>query len=692
MEFTWKSLTIAIGADGVPAITGWGTRRFEGSDAMRIPVEVQILGEYKNSWYAQKLIMSGETGTLRYVTHLANGDTLTISMHSAMIEANLIFTAYDDTNTFRVHTEVTNISGRELRLEEVSSFVLRDFGGERPDMDELFLHRFIQLSHLECRPRRDSFHTLGLINALKDDLLFASMGKIGQTNVGSWSTKEAFPQGIIEDAKSGNFIMFQMESNNSWHYEISDYEKKMYLWLGRANRTGCSWSKVLSPDEVYVTMPVALAIGDSVNSVIGEMTKYRRAIAGKNKGDENLPTIFNEYMHFAWDGPSEETTRIMAPVAASMGAEYYVIDCGWHNEEPANVAHRYNGHWRESKLRFPHGVKATLDYIRSLGMKPGLWIEPEIVCQSCKHVRGTVYDDDCFLKRDGIRIGVKRKNFLDFRNPKVTEYLDEVIRRMVEDYGTEYIKFDYNADLGVGCDGGADSLGDGLEQQGEAYLRWIDTIREKYPHVVLEACAAGGMRMDYATMSHFSLVSTSDQAVYNRFPYIAGNIASAVLPEQAAVWSAPVADHQPQNAHLNHMPTPTTTVMNMVNSLLGRMHLASRLDKLPDDQKELVKEGIRYYNALTEVKKRALPYFPEGFCELGDDHIASGLLDGDKIYLAVWYLHGENTFTVKMPDAIRDVKIGYPSDTDTKVSFTEREITLSFNGKEGAVFLEITKK
>ncbi len=692
MEFTWKNLTVAIGEDGVPAITGWGDRRFEGDEALRIPVEVQILGEYKNSWYAQKLIMSGETGTLRYVTHLANGDTLTLYLQSSLIEANLIFTAYDDTNAFRVQTVVRNISGRELRLEEVSSFVLRDIGGARPDTEQLFLHRFIQFSHLECRPKRDSFESLGLVNALKDDLLTASMYKIGQTNVGSWSTKEAFPQGIIEDAKNGTFIMFQMESNNSWHYEIGDYDKKLYLWLGRANRTGCSWSKILQPDEAYAAMPVSLAIGTSVNEVLGSMTKYRRHIAGKNENDSSLPIIFNEYMHFAWDGPSEQTTRIMAPIAAEMGADYYVIDCGWHNEEPADVMHRYHGHWRESKTRFPSGVKATLDYIRSLGMKPGLWIEPEVVCQYCKHVRGTVYDDDCFLQRDGVRIGVKRKNFLDFRHPKVISYLNEVIRRMVEDYGAEYIKFDYNADLGVGCDRDADSLGDGLEQQGAAFLDWIDSIREKYPHVILEACAAGGMRMDYETMSHFSLVSTSDQSAYMRYPYIAGNITSAVLPEQAAVWGYPVANHMAANAHLNHPLTREITVMTMVNSLLGRMHLASRLDKLPEDQKELVREGIAYYKAIAEAKKRALPYFPEGFARLGQDHIASGLVDGDKIYLAVWYLHGESAFTVSLPDAIKDVKIGYPSDADTAVSFTEREISLSFTGKEGAVFLEITKK
>jgi hypothetical protein len=48
-------------------------------------------------------------------------------------------------------------------------------------------------------------------------------------------------------------------------------------------------------------------------------------------------------MHLSWDSPTEETTRLYAPIVASTGAEYYVIDCGWHNEEPGNVIYPYVG-------------------------------------------------------------------------------------------------------------------------------------------------------------------------------------------------------------------------------------------------------------------------------------------------------------------------------------------------------------
>ena len=72
-----------------------------------------------------------------------------------------------------------------------------------------------------------------------------SQKRIAFANVGSWSTKEELPQGIIEDAKSNRFLMFQIESNASWYYEIADCRAEYYLYLGGANLPFGAWSKAL---------------------------------------------------------------------------------------------------------------------------------------------------------------------------------------------------------------------------------------------------------------------------------------------------------------------------------------------------------------------------------------------------------------------------------------------------------------
>ena len=138
--------------------------------------------------------------------------------------------------------------------------------------------------------------------------------------------------------------------------------------------------------------------------------------------------------------------------------------------------------------------------------------------------------------------------------------------------------------------------------------------------------------------------------------------------------------------------TPDCVEMNMINSFLGRIHLASRIFKLDEARLSLIKEGIAYYKSIADVKKRALPYMPEGLTDFRQDRVVSGFTADGRLYLAVWYLRGQPNFTVEIPEGIRSVKLAYPSDSDTEVSFKDTALSLSFKRSEGAIFLEIDLK
>ena len=639
--------------------------------------EVQICGENKDTHLGAKMIYSSEGVRLKYVSHTQTSNCLIILQSTDLIEVKTVLSTPDGTNAVRIYTEVKNISNSQIVLEEVSAFVLSGLCERGIDgAKDLYFTRFIQSHHAECQVRRFSFDELGFFRGNRE-----SQKRLSCANIGSWSTKEELPQGVVEDGSSGGFTMFQIESNTSWYYEIADSKEHFYLYLGGANLPFGGWSKSLEPGESYRTVNVALAFGDSIGCVLSEMTKYRRQIAGQSKADDHLPTIFNEYMHLSWDSPTEENTRKIAPIVAKAGIEYYVIDCGWHNEEDGDKIYPFVGQWIESRARFPHGVRSTTDFIRSLGMKAGLWIEPEIIGVKCTDMLG-YYDDDCFLQRNGKRLSVMGRHFLDFRAKKVVDYLTETIRRMVEDYGAQYIKLDYNQDCGVGTDYLAFCAGEGLESCAIAYLKWIDDIRLMFPEVLFETCSSGGMRMDYQTLSHFSIISTSDQTNYLKYPYIAGNILSAVLPEQAAVWSYPVDDKE-------NLPSDEQVIMNMVNSLLGRMHLASDLSLLHEKQFALVKEGVEYYKALSQVKKSAIPYFPIGFTRFDDDIVAAGIEADGKIYLAVWNLGGDLYKEIPITKSNSAV-CTYPKNNEVTFYFGDGLLTINFTEKNQARFFEIT--
>lgn len=644
-------------------------------------VQVQIAGENKDTHMGIKMVNSSEAGKLKYISHTLNENTLVITQQSALIKAETAFIFFNDSNAIRINTKVTNVSDEQICLEEVSAFCLAGFGDKEQPQD-CHLTRFLQSHHAECQPRRQSFKELGLCGGKSDGQQRAFVA-----NVGSWSTKEALPMGILEHTQNANFAMFQIESNHSWYFEISDLAAKYYLYLGGPNINFGGWFKNLAPQESYVTPNIAISFGNDLKDVLGNMTKYRRHIAGKCPADDNLPTIFNEYMHLSWDSPTAENTKKYAPVVAKTGVDYYVIDCGWHNEEDGDKVYPYVGHWLESNARFPEGIRRTTDYIRSLGMKPGLWIEPEIIGYKCNKMLEH-YDDSCFFQRHGKRLTVMGRHFLDYRHPKVRQYMTQTVGRMIEQYGAEYIKCDYNQDCGIGTDLNADNACNGLEQAAAAFYDWIQEMTAKYPNVVFESCSSGGMRMDYKTLSAYSLISTSDQTDYLLYPYIAGNILSAVLPEQAAVWSYPVGSDCSNADDVSD----SRIVINMVNSFLGRMHLASHLDYLNDHQMDLIWEGVSYYNTLSPIKKQALPFFPLGFTTFDDPSVCAGFILDNKVYLAVWNLKNARYTHIPFIKQIADVKIGYPSNTSIHFCINDRGLDIMYPESPCAAFLEITLK
>ncbi len=643
--------------------------------------EVQLTGGARPSVNQNLCVGTSEAETLRYVSHGVSGNRLCIAERNERIEVVTSFIAYGNTNGVAVEKTVKNISGAAVIIETAATLVLGGAGiGATVDgADTTYFTKFMQSHHAECQPRRFSLFDFGFFRSYA-----RNFKKLSCANVGSWSTKEELPQGIIENARTGGFLMFEIESNHNWYYEISTLGDTFYLALcGNASPAHRYW-KTLQPDGTYSCARVAVCHGNSLNETLAEMTEYRRHIAGQCAADDALPVIFNEYMHLSWDSPGEAKTKRYVPAVAEAGADYYVIDCGWHDDMPDGVwLYPYMGRWKESRRNFPHGVRAITDYIRSLGMKAGLWIEPEIVGERCEEMLA-YYGDDCFLKRNGERIHVGGKYILDFRADKVRTYLTETIRRMAEDYGADYIKMDYNVDAGF-VDGD-------FEEERRAYLAWVDEIRGRFPNVLFETCSSGGMRMDYETLKHFSIVSTSDQIRDFLYPYIAGNVLAGVLPEQAAVWSYPVSCERIGGEVDGAGISAEKVVLNMVNSFLGRMHLASNLTKLSAENFALVKEGVAYSKKLAEIKKSALPFFPLGFTGFSKDTVACGLQTTEngkrKVYLAVWVLRGNTTATVPVQDGVK-AAVAYPAGLPTDFSLTDGVLTVDFPETQSARFFEI---
>ena len=86
----------------------------------------------------------------------------------------------------------------------------------------------------------------------------------------------------------------------------------------------------------------------------------------------------------------------IAAKAKECGVELFVLDDGWFGARSNDYAGL--GDWVANRERLPQGIKGIADRIEEMGMKFGLWFEPEMVNKDsdlyrahpgfCRHPRG----------------------------------------------------------------------------------------------------------------------------------------------------------------------------------------------------------------------------------------------------------------------------------------------------------------
>lgn len=548
---------------------------------------------------------------------------------------------YADTNIIRMQNTVTNTGEEVQTLEYISSFAYTGIEKEGKQSTDEKMELYICHNgwQKEMNWKQYSFPQLGM-GQTQPTVYQRTSKTIEVTNTGNWSTKEYLPMGYLENKEANSGLFWQIEHNGSWHYEIGDQNRHFYLNVSGPTEVQSHWFVNLKPGDSFTTVPVAVGVSDAnFNEAMGALTRYRRMIRRPNVDNEKLPVIFNDYMNCLFGDPTTEKEIPLIEAAAKAGCEYYVIDAGWYapGEWWDSV-----GEWQECKKRFPGGIKEVTDRIRERGMVPGVWLELEVMGINCEKAKQV--PDDWFFIRHGKRVYDRSRYQLDFRNPQVIEHVNEVIDRCVNEYGVGYIKMDYNIEPGMGTELSADSFGDGLLQHEKAYLKWLDSVFKKYPDLVIENCSSGGLRIDYALLSRYSIQSTSDQEDYINYATIAANAVAGVTPEQAAVWSYPQrAEREEEEGSLRQLAgLYEETAYNMVNAMLLRIHQSGHLAELSEERFELVREGIELYKEIRKDIPKALPYWPIGLADSEKPFVAFALTTPEKMYLAIWRRGGED--------------------------------------------------
>ena len=648
-------------------------------------LEVNVTGKSTRGMHGYRHNAGSASLDFRYQKHeireTESGKELVITLKTEHdVYAYYHFGMYRGVPVVRIFTELENRGQESWAVEYLSSFVYQNLCGEgkKPYYEKTDVYLPFNSWSCEARWEREDLSDLNLTGMMSgfNSPKFGN-NRFAYTGHSSWSSVEYLPMGLCRDRETGISYVFEVESSGQWHIEYdSEIGERLTLALSGPTEQEHGWWLDLRPGRTFTTVPAAFgAVRGDVSQAFGALTEYRRRMRRASEDDRKCSVVFNDYMNCLFGDPTEEKEKKIIDLAADLGCEYYCMDCGWYDK---GFWWDRVGEWKESPERFPHGIKALSDYVRSKGMVMGLWLEIEVMGTECELAKKL--PDSWFVCRHGKRHIDNKRYLLDFRNPEVYSYCMDVVDRLVQEYGVGYFKVDYNVTQGIGSELDTESCAGAMLGHYRALYRWYEEIFRKYPDLVIENCGSGGQRMDYGMLRLLSLQSTSDQTDVIDNAYIASVVASAVTPEQAGMWVYPYEDDA------EHV------ILNMVNGLLLRPYISGMVWKLSENSLNLMREGIALYKKIRGDVSTGTPFWPLGLGTLHDDVLAYGIQAKDRAYLAVFAI-GTDTAEIplSLPDRkISGVKVIYPPVGNCDVSFANGVLRVHMPQKKAARLLEIS--
>lgn len=420
-------------------------------------------------------------------------DTLELVIEDAVtkVQVTLLYSVFEEANIIMRAARVHNGGKGSIKLKRIMSLNMDWMNGQNLDLISL-PGRYGQERQVERQPLTHHVHKIRSgrgISSHQQNPFIALVDRTANEEYGS-----CYGFALMY---SGSFLA---------EAELDQYDQAR-LVMGVNDRL---FSYEVKPGEDFDTPAVLMTY---THKGLAKMSHNYHDFFRNNLNrskfikDVQRPVLINTWEAAFFQFDDVKLVEI-AKAAKGMGVEMIVMDDGWFGKRDDDNSGLGDWYVNENKIRC--GLPALVKQINDLGMKFGIWFEPEMVSEDSDLFRA---HPDWVMEIPG-RNAVRSRNqlVLDVGRKEVQDYLITSINRILDSANIYYVKWDINRAI-------TDLWSNVLpaERQGEVSHRYVlglyrvmDGIIKTHPDIMFEGCAGGGGRFDPAMLTYFVQYWSSD--------------------------------------------------------------------------------------------------------------------------------------------------------------------------------------
>lgn len=484
------------------------------------------------------------------------------------LEVTLIYTVFDEYDVIIRSAEFKNLSDKPIRIDRAYSSCLELYTEKR---DVIYFpgswarERYMERAEIRRGEKIDISNARG----------------------GSGHNMNPFAIVCNENANEnyGEAIGFSLiYSGNHSTYIESDADLNLRIMQGINPQ---DFSYTLNPNENLETPQSVICYSfNGIGGVSRELNHlYRNNLCRSEWANKDRPILINNWEATYFDF-TEDKLVSLAKTAKETGIELFVLDDGWFGSR--NDDFQGLGDWFVNKSKLPSGIDGLSQKINDIGLKFGIWIEPEMVNPNSDLFRA---HPDWVIHVPNRQPTLSRNQLiLDLTRKEVRDYIVDSISSILSQ-GVSYVKWDMNRPM-------TDMPRPGYNYEYTlGYYDILDRLTKAFPHILFEGCASGGGRFDAGALHYVPQIWTSDNsdAVARLKIQYSTSIGYPLSSISAHVTASP--------NHQNGRITPLKTRADVAYA--GMFGYELDITQMSNEDIEEIKKQISFYKSIRTLIRTA---------------------------------------------------------------------------------------